>query len=174
MSAARVATRGVGAALLALAIVTAGCGYSARGTLPAHVKTVAVPIFLNRTQQPAVEGFITRAVVEAFATNGRLRVVPTEEADTILEGEIIQYGVGAIAFDANSNVTLYRLSVTLNLRLRDVRSNTVLFQEADVREQADFRVLGAVSQTIAREESALRDAAVEIARAVVSLAIDRF
>jgi hypothetical protein len=31
-----------------------------------------------------------------------------------------------------------------------------------------------VSQTIAREETALRQAAVDIARAVVSLAVDRF
>ena len=167
------ARRRITAALL-LGLVAAGCGYSARGTLPARVKTIAVPMFHNRTQQPGVESFITRAVVEAFSTNGRLRVVAAAEADAILDGEITGYTVGSIAFDASANVHLYRLVVTLDLRLRDRRDNSVLFQQAAVREQADFRVEGVVSATIAREETALRDAAAEIGRAIVSLAIDRF
>ena len=116
-----------GAALVALASVLGGCGYSFHGTLPAHVKTVAVPIFVNRTQQPAVEGVITRAIVDAFATNGRLRVVRTEDADSILEGEVLQYNVNAIAVDPSLNVQQYRLGVTLNLRMRDLRLNKLLF-----------------------------------------------
>jgi hypothetical protein len=35
-------------------------------------------------------------------------------------------------------------------------------------------VLGAVSQTISNEEAAVRSAAIEIARSIVSLTIDRF
>lgn len=163
-----------GALALMLVVLLGGCGYTVHGTLPAHIKTIAVPIFRNRTREPAVESLITRAVVEAFSTNGRLRVVNAGEADAILEGEITSYGVTSIAFDQNANVRLYRLLVSVNLRLRDVRRNTVLFQQGDVREQADFRVLDAVSQTIAREETALRAAATDIGRAIVALAITRF
>jgi hypothetical protein len=43
-----------------------------------------------------------------------------------------------------------------------------------VTEQADFRVQDTVSQTISREETALRAAAVDIGRSIVSLAITRF
>ena len=71
-------------AVLALAITAlgvGGCGYSFRGTLPSHVRTIAVPIFANRTQQPGVESIITRAVVQAFVTNGRLQVVRPADAD---------------------------------------------------------------------------------------------
>ncbi len=161
-------------ALALAACVLGGCGYSVRGTLPSHVRTVAVPIFTNRTQEPGVESIITRAIVQAFATNGRLQVVRPAEADAVLEGEVTSYGVSAIAFDETLNVQQYRLIVTLNLRLRDVRRNAVLFQQAGVTEQADFRVLGPVAATIAREEGALSQAAAEIARSVVSLAIDRF
>ena len=162
--------------VLALAVALlglGGCGYSFRGTLPSHIKTVAVPIFLNRTQEPGVDSIITAAVARAFATNGRLRVVRPADADAILEGEIMSYGVWPIAFDPALNIQLYRLAVTLNLRMRDVRRNTVLFQQANVTEQADFRVVGPVSATIAREETALTQASAEIARSIVSLAIDR-
>jgi hypothetical protein len=89
----------VGAALLLLGTMLGGCGYTVNGTLPSHINTVAVPIFRNRTQEPAIEGFITRAVVEAFSTNGRLKVVGSGNADAILDGEITEYSVASIAFD---------------------------------------------------------------------------
>jgi hypothetical protein len=50
----------------------------------------------------------------------------------------------------------------------------VLFQQNQVREQADFRVQRAVSQTISREETALGTAATEIGRAIVALVVTRF
>jgi outer membrane lipopolysaccharide assembly protein LptE/RlpB len=164
----------VGAALLLLGTVLGGCGYTVNGTLPSHINTVAVPIFRNRTQEPAIEGFITRAVVEAFSTNGRLKVVGSGNADAILDGEITEYSVASIAFDKDSNVRQYRLVVTVNLRMRDMRKRALLFQQNAVREQADFRVQNAVSATISREETALQAAAVDIGRAIVSLAITRF
>jgi len=123
---------------------------------------------------PAIEGFITRAVVEAFSTNGRLKVVGSGNADAILDGEITEYSVASIAFDKDSNVRQYRLVVTVNLRMRDMRKRALLFQQNAVREQADFRVQNAVSATISREETALQAAAVDIGRAIVSLAITRF
>jgi outer membrane lipopolysaccharide assembly protein LptE/RlpB len=162
------------AALVVLVWATAGCGYSFHGTLPHHIKTIAVPIFVNRTQQPAVESVITRAIVDAFATNGRLRVVRAEDADSILEGEVIDYSVGAIAVDPALTVQQYRLGVTLNLRMRDLRRNELLFQYSNFSEQADFRVAGSVAQTLSVEAGALQQAATEIGRSVVSLALDRF
>jgi outer membrane lipopolysaccharide assembly protein LptE/RlpB len=162
------------AIVVASSLLVGGCGYSFRGNLPNHIQTVAVPIFANRTSEPGVENFLTSAVVEAFSTNGRLRVVRPERADAILDGEVVGYEVQSIAFDPNANVRQYRLLVTLNLKMRDVRQDKVLIEQRGLQERADFRVLGAVSETISREESALRAAAVEIGRSVVSLTLDRF
>ena len=164
-----------GLALVLLAAgLTGGCGYTVGGTLPSHIQTVAVPIFRNSTREPAVESQITRAVVEAFSTNGRLRVVNSSQADAILDGEITGYSIASIAFDKDANVRLYRLVVTVNLRLRDIRRNAVLFEQNQVQEQADFRVLDQVSQTISREETALTAAATNIGRAIVALTVTRF
>jgi len=87
---------------------------------------------------------------------------------------VVSYSLESIAYDSQANVRQYRLIVTMNLRFRDVRRNTVLFEEQRLREKADFRVLNAVSQTISREESAVRSAAIDIARAIVSLTVNRF
>ena len=161
-------------ALALVVMLAAGCGYSLRGNLPDHIKSVAVPLFRNRTSEPGVENFLTAAVVEAFSTNGRLRVARPEQADSVLDGEVIGYQVQSIAYDPRANVQQYRLTVTLNLRFRDVRRDEMLFEQQGLQERADFRTQGAVSQTISREETALRQAATEIARAIVALAIDRF
>lgn len=160
--------------LVLLAVGLAGCGYSFRGNLPDHIKTVAVPIFQNKTSEPGVESLLTSAVVDAFASNGRLRVVKPEEADAILTGEVVGYGVLSIAYDNLANVRQYRLVVTMNLRLRDVKKNETLFDQQGLKEYSDFQVLGAVSQTIGAEEGAVRTAATQVARSIVSLAIDRF
>jgi len=160
--------------LVLLAVALAGCGYSFRGNLPDHIKTVAVPVFTNKTSEPAVESLLTSAVVDAFASNGRLRVVRPEDADAILDGEVVGYSVQSIAFDNQANVRQYRLQVTMNLKLRDVRRSAVLFEQQGLKEKADFQVLGAVSQTIGAEEGAVRTAAIEIARSIVSLTVDRF
>ncbi|HEV8437849.1 MAG TPA: LptE family protein [Methylomirabilota bacterium] len=161
-------------AWLLLVALAGGCGYTIGGNLPPHVKTVAVPIFRNRTQEPAIENVITSAVVNAFVGGGRLKVVPVEQADSLLDGEITGYSVDSIAFDASINAQVFRLRVTLNVQFRDLRNNTMLWRQEGLQEQADFRVAGQVSQTMALEESAARQAAVDIGRKIVSLALDRF
>ena len=165
--------RTVRLACLALVLV-GGCGYSLGGNLPPHVKTVAVPIFKNLTQQPAIENVITSAVVNAFVAGGRLGVVPAEQADSLLEGDITGYTVDSIAFDPSINAQVFRLQVTLNVHFRDLKTNTTLWRQEGIQERADFRVAGQVSQTIAFEEGATRQAAVDIGRKIVSLALDRF
>ena len=168
--------RGVGRALALglLAAAVAGCGYSFRGTLPEHIQTVAVPVFVNKTGEPRLASVLTNGVVEAFSTNGRLRVVRREDADAVLEGEVIRYSVTSISYDSQANVRQYRLVVTMNLKLLDMKKSAVVFEEHGLSEKADFNVQNAVSQTIAVEETAVRSAATEIGRAIVSITLSRF
>jgi hypothetical protein len=159
---------------LGVALLQGGCGYALGGSLPSRLRTVAVPVFRNLTSVPAVENFFTNAVVNAFATNGRLRVVGVDRADTILEGDVTGYFLQSIAFDAVANVRQYRLTVTLNLRFRDVRRNEMLFQRTGYSDRADFAVPGTVAETIVATETALQQAARDIARSVVSFTIEPF
>lgn len=158
----------------ALALVLAGCGYSVRGNLPDHIRTVAVPIFRNKTAEPAVENAITSAVINAFVTSGRLKVVPVAEADAVLDGEIVGYAIESLSFDRLVNVREYRLRVVLNIQFRDVRRSAMLWRQEGIEEKSDFRVVGQVSDTISREEGAVRQAAVDIGRKIVTLAVERF
>ncbi|HJV55840.1 MAG TPA: LptE family protein [Methylomirabilota bacterium] len=166
------ARRGLGLVLAALLV--AGCGYSTRGSLPDHIKTVAVPIFKNRTLEPGVESAITSGVVNACSSGGRVKVVPLDEADAILQGEVVGYSLDGLSFDTNANVRAYRLRLVLNVEFRDVRRSAMLWRQEGLSETSDFQVAGQVSDTIARGQGAVQQAAAEIGRKVVNLAVDRF
>jgi hypothetical protein len=144
-------------------------GYGTRGNLPDHIKTVAVPIFKNRTLEPGVE-----SVVNAFSSGGRVRVVPLAEADAILEGEVVGYSLESLAFDRSAIVRAYRLRLTLNVEFRDVKRSAMLWRQEGLQEASDFQVEGTVSDTVARGQGAVLQAATEIGRKVVNLAVDRF
>jgi hypothetical protein len=131
-------------------------------------------MFKNLTQQPAVEDVMTSAVVGAFSNMG-IKVVPVQQADSILEGEITEYNVQSIAYDSSINAEVFRLRMRLNLQFRDVRNNTMIWRQEGFEDRADFRSRGDVAQTISQERTgAVAQAATEIARRIVSLALDRF
>jgi hypothetical protein len=164
---ARRARRVLGLALAS--VLLAGRGYGTRGNLPDHIKTVAVPIFKNRTLEPGVE-----SVVNAFSSGGRVRVVPLAEADAILEGEVVGYSLEGLAFDRSAIVRAYRLRLTLNVEFRDVKRSAMLWRQEGLQEASDFQVEGTVSDTVARGQGAVLQAPTEIGRKVVNLAVDRF
>ena len=165
---------GRGLGLVLATVPLAGRGYSTRGSLTDHIKTVAVPIFKNRTLEPGVERAVTSGVVNAFSNGGRVKVVPADEADAILDGEVVGYSLDGLAFDRNANVRAYRLQLVLNVEFRDVRRGALLWRQEGLQETSDFQVEGQGSDILARGQGAVLQAAAEIGRKVVSLAVDRF
>jgi outer membrane lipopolysaccharide assembly protein LptE/RlpB len=171
------AARSLGAllGLLAALLGPGGCGYSLRANLPPGVNSIHVPVLENRTQEPGIEDFITQALTQAVVTSGRVRIAASaREADASLEGAIVEYRLTSLSFDRSANVTQYRLVIGLSLTFRDLRQNRVIWKQDRVEERADFAVAGQVSQTLAREEVAVRQAAVDVARAIVSFAFEGF
>ena len=161
-------------AALLIAAAAGGCGYSLRGNLPDHLKTVSVPLFRNQTTEAGVESTITSAVVNAFTSSGRLKVVSLDDADSILDGDITGYQVQSLTYDSKLNLRSYRLTVTMNVRFRDLRRTETLWQQDGLVEEVSFDVAGQVSDTISREEGAVKQAALEIGRKIVGHAVDRF
>jgi hypothetical protein len=159
--------------LLAMLCV-GGCGYTLQGNLPDHIKSVAVPVFKNKSGEPGIESTISSSVVNAFTTNGKLRVVPLDSADSVLEGEIVSFELQSLTFDSLLNLRSYRLTVTMNVKFRDLKKSAMLWEQQGLRDVVDFQVAGQVADTVSRQDSAVKQAAVEIGRKVVTQALNRF
>jgi hypothetical protein len=160
---------------LGLAVLSGGCGYSLRASLPGNIKTVHIPVLENRTQEPGIEDFVTQALTTALVNSGVAKIARSAEAaDAVLEGQIVEYSLTSLAFNSASNVTQYRLQIGLSLTLRDREKGEVVWRQDRIEDRADFPVSGPVTVTLAREDQALRRAAQEIARAIVSLAFEGF
>jgi len=163
------------AAVLALGLLAAGCGYSLRPSLPGNIRTVHIPVLENKTQEPGIEDFMTQALTQAVVTSGAAKIAQSaEEADGVLEGSIVEYSLTSLAFDRSANATQYRLQIGLALTLRDRRSGEVVWKQDRISERADFPVAGQVTATLVREQDAVRRAAVDISRAIVSFAFEGF
>jgi len=87
---------------------------------------------------------------------------------------VVAYSLDGLAFDRNANVRASRLRLVLNVEFRDVRRSALLWREEGLEQTSDFQVEGKVSDTVARGQGAVLQAASEIGRKVVNLAVDRF
>ncbi|MEM9253576.1 MAG: LptE family protein, partial [Planctomycetota bacterium] len=67
-----------------------GCGYSTQGIYPEGYRTVAVPVFENRTFYRGVELEMTEAVIKAIESRTPYQVVSGGAADTTLRGVVVE------------------------------------------------------------------------------------
>lgn len=71
-------------------LVLAGCGYTQKELYPTEVRSVAVPIFSNRSYYPGVEFDLTEALIKELELRTPYKVVGGDAADTLLQGTITQ------------------------------------------------------------------------------------
>lgn len=162
------------ALVLAAVLVPAGCGYSLSGNLPPDIKTVAVPVFRNRTLLPGIENILTPAVARAFANSGRLRVVSLGQADSVFEAEVLSYQLQSSAYTSQETVTEYRVVVILDVHFRDRIRGRTLWRQAGLQDHADFRAPAQVAPLFSINEAALQRVADELAAKIVTFAIEQF
>jgi hypothetical protein len=69
------------APVFAAAAMIAGCGYHMGGGISSYpqIRTVAVPVFINSTFEPALEMPVTSALKNAIIRDGHWRVVDLPE-----------------------------------------------------------------------------------------------
>lgn len=133
-------------ALLALATVAlTSCGYKTAGRsthLPATVQTIAIPAFVNKTQQYKIEQTLTKAVVREFTTRTKYRIVNQAEpdADATLHGTVNSVQISPVTFDTNTGrVSSVLVIIAMKVSLVD-RQGKVLFDNPTYtfREQAQI------------------------------------
>lgn len=154
------ARRAIASFALALA---AGCGYSFRSPVPAHLETVYVATFDNETQEFDLTQRLTESVIDEFLNESRLRLAgEPRDADLLVTGTILDYQEEALQYDpgqaADPDVFSRRVLLTVDIALEDQIRDETLWQNAALREWGEF----------SEEQGETRDNGVD--RAIVKIA----
>ena len=155
------------------------CGYSARTTLPANLRTIHVEPFKNailyenqgnrNVYLPLLEQKVRNAIVNRFLFDGHLKATDPDRADVILKGELIGFERNALRLSDNENVTEYRIHVIVAMSLLNVETNELLWDESSFAGETTYFVSGPRAKS---EEAAVQDAIADLARRIVERTIE--
>src|SRR5262245_55471710 len=103
------------ALILALCAALSGCGYSLAGrgsSLPAYIKTIGVPTFVNNTPVFEIERRVIDRVRTELVGRGRYTVLTeTTGVDAVLSGDIIAINLAPSGFNQQNQATAYTLTL---------------------------------------------------------------
>ena len=143
--------RHAAAAVLPL-LILCGCGYQMAGSMPGEgggggarslyrqdIRTVAAPIFTNKTFRRGWEFNLSKAVVTQLEAHTPYKVVPAERADTILEGEIISVDVDTISNAQSGGIPQEQLlTIVVNFTWKDLRTGRTLAERRGFEQSAPY------------------------------------
>jgi len=149
--------------------LVAGCGYySFKGSLPSHLKTVAVPLFYSQSQEPGIAEEITNEVINQFIEDNTLKIADESEADLVLTGTVLAIPPARPAIvKEGENVAEMRLTVSVKVKCEDVRMSKVLFNKTFRNEISLNSDAGLEERQLAIKE-ALQVIAEDIVNATIS------
>lgn len=108
------------AVIFAILTLAQGCQRVAPiRTLPSWVRGIYIPMVRNQTLEPNLEEVSTRQIQEAFLNDGRVDVVPKEQADLVLEVELKNWGAETVRTRGDYIGRTDRVSVVVSCKLYD-------------------------------------------------------
>ena len=155
------------------------CGYTLVGTgasaLPATVKTVYVPTFVNDTTVVGVEQQLTDAVLRELSARGRLKpAADRAQADSELTGRLTSLSVNPVRFDDQGLAVEYNVTVTAVLTLTEKATEKPLFSEPSYVFHQPYTVPSSSRSYYDREREAIIAMARPFAQSVVTTILEGF
>ncbi|MFQ5736948.1 MAG: LPS assembly lipoprotein LptE [Thermodesulfobacteriota bacterium] len=158
--------------LAAFALMAHGCGYSVAGKggrMPGGITEMAVPVFVNDTMKPDIEGAVTSAFVNEMVNTVNI----TSGADAVMRGVIKSYSLKPVSFTKSDVNIEYRLTVSISLSI--TRDGKVVWEDENISDYEDFTVdTSDVVATRDAERAALEKLARDTARSVKESILSRF
>ena len=107
------------------------CGYYSfsGSSLPSIIRTIAIPLFENKTTEFGVPEDITDALINEFTQDNTLKVVDRRAADSVIEGTIVNIREQAGAYNQQEQVQEIRIYVRVKAKFEDLKKNNVIWEE---------------------------------------------
>ena len=122
---------GIAALIICLSpLFFTSCGfYSFSGSLAPHLKTIAIPLFDDRTAEFGIKEELTDALIDEFTRDNTLKIADRNEADIVLQGTIVSLNDRAGAYDQQETVQDIRVYLTVNIKCEDMVKRNTLWEE---------------------------------------------
>jgi outer membrane lipopolysaccharide assembly protein LptE/RlpB len=169
---------------LVLAVLSqAGCGYSLAGRgsfLPAYIKRIGVPQFVNNTSVFELDRRVTDKVRSEFIGRGKYTIVPDQTGvDAVLSGTVTSVTLTPVAFNSSQQATRYALALNASVEFKDLHTNKVLWANASMQYREEFEVTSSantldVTAFFGQDVNAIDRLSNEFARALVSAILEAF
>lgn len=120
------------AVIVPLLLSVCGCIYTFTGSsLPSHLKTVEIPLFLNQSLEPTVADEITQALNNELVSGNLLKVVQ-RDGDAVITGTVTAYSNTPYTYGAvetrQVSVQQYVVRITAQVEFTDQKKEKALFQ----------------------------------------------
>ncbi len=149
--------------LILLMLLHSGCSYyNVSGSLPSHIKTVAVPIFENETVEIDIVEGITEEVIDAIIEDGNMKVVSEFQSDAIVNGIIIDIIEEADTFSKDEEADQFKIRIFAKVQFFDRKKNSVIWEEERMEGWARFDT----SDTSSREDG-IKEALEMLAKEII-------
>jgi len=116
-----------------LLLLISGCGvYSFSGSGLSGIKTIAIPLFENQTQEYGIRESLTERVAEMFVQDNTLKVVNEKVADSILHGVITRYQRESHTFDEQENIKEYIVRIWVKVWFEQKKNKKIIWKEDEL------------------------------------------
>jgi hypothetical protein len=172
--------------LLALgALGASACGYSLAGRgsfLPDYIRTIGIPLFVNRTPFVTAEQLFTEKVRIEFQSRGRYTVEPRDTGvDGVVRGEIVGISAAPAGFTDVQLATRYRFTIVVSVKFDDLAQKRTLWENSALSFSDEYelqsRLSGAgvdASAFLEQERAAMDRLSTDFGRSVVSSILEAF
>ena len=171
-------------AILAV-IVFCGCGYTTRSVLPSGGTSIHIDNFVNKIDitketsdseiyyayRPGMESDITRKVIDKFIFDGNYQVKDAANSHFLLKGELVNFTREPLRYDANENVTEYRVHVAVNMELYDLEEDKVVWREKNFAGEKSYCTTGQYAKS---ESVTVGEAIDDLARRIVEHTVENW
>ena len=165
---------------LSISLLLTSCGYhtsnSAAVKLPAGINTIAVPIFINKTQSYRAEEVLTQAVVREFTSRSQYRIVNQDDgtADAVLHGTVVTTNTYPLTYDSQTGRQSSAIvQININVRLVDKHGKT-LFDNPNYSFREQYQVSREVTSFFDESPPAVDRLSRDFARTLVAEILEGF
>jgi outer membrane lipopolysaccharide assembly protein LptE/RlpB len=160
--------RSLAAAIAAAAVAVSGCSYTVSSVLPSHLKTLAIPVFGNKTVEFRLADDVSEAITNAFIADRRLRISRERDADAVLRGTVLTYKNQVFGYTTQERATQYEIILVVQVAFRDQVKNRVLWKEDQLAVRTTYNVVPLGNEAAKTETDGRRDVIQKLADQIVS------